>query len=194
MKRRTLVAGLGSLTASSVLAVGAGAFTSVSATRRVTVQTSGDNDALLGLKQLGDGTRTVYGRSVEGGSPEQVAFSFPGTGELASGSDLGLGTDSVYEFDRDAGESDDSHPTEGLLRIINQGTQPVMVHSEHNTESALEIELYDVTDADETALRDNHPVLDSGSYVDVGFRIRTHGASPGEFDETLTIVADHPDE
>ncbi|OYR60517.1 hypothetical protein [Halorubrum ezzemoulense] len=193
MKRRTLVAGLGSLSASIHLAVGSGAFTSVSAERRVEVDIEGDNDAFLGLKQLGGGTDTIYGRSVEGGPSEQVAFSFPGSGELSENPDLGLGTDSVYEFDRDSGESDDTAPTEGLLRITNQGTQPVEVYSKHKTDSELEIELYDVTDPDETALRDDLPTLRIGGNIDVGFRIRTFGADVDEFDETLTIVAKAPD-
>lgn len=194
MNRRTVIAGLGSLTAGGMLAVGTGAFTSVSAERRLTVETAGDNNALLGLKQLGDGSDTFHARSLEGGSPEQVGFSFPGTGELDESPDLGLGSDSVYEFNRDSGESDDPSPIEGLLRIENQGTQPVEVYSTYETDSALEIELYAVSDADRAALRDDPAKLDVGDSVDVGFRIRTFGADVGTFEETLTIVAKRVDE
>ncbi|TKX63365.1 hypothetical protein [Halorubrum sp. GN12_10-3_MGM] len=194
MNRRTIIAGLGSLTASSMLAVGTGAFTSVSAERRLTVETAGDNNALLRLKQLGDGSEVFRARSLEGGSPEQVGFSFPGTGELDENPDLGLGPDSVYEFDRDSGESDDPAPTEGLLRIENQGTQPVEIYSNHETDSELEIELYDVSDADRAALRDDPANLDVGDSVDVGFRIRTFGTDVGTFEETLTIVAERVEE
>ena len=193
MNRRTLIAGLGSLTASSVFTMGTGAFTSVSADRRLTVETAGDNNALLKLKQLGDGTG-YGGRSIENGTPEQVMFSFPGTGELDENLNFGLGVDSVYEFDRDSGESDDPDPTEGLLRITNQGSQLVEVYSEDTTPSDIDVELYDVADQDDTALRDRPAELDVGEFVDVGFRIRTFGADKDTFEETLTIVADQPDE
>lgn len=185
MKRRTLIASFGGLTAGSVFAVGSGAFTSVRTERSVTVETANDNDARLRFKQLGDGKR-----SVEDGTPERVEFSFPGLEERLDNPGLGLGPNSVYEFDRDAGESDDTDPVEGLMRIENQGTQPVEVYSKHATGSELEIELYDVTDSNETALRDDPVTLAVGEYVDVGFRIRTFDTESETFDETLTIIAE----
>lgn len=193
MKRRTVIAGLGSLAASSTLAVGSGAFTTVSAERTVVVETADDNDGLLSLSQRGDGTGLHGGRSDEGGTPEAVYFSFPGTSRQINNPELGLGTDSVYEFDQDSGEADDTSPSKGLLRIRNRGTQPVSVHSQFATESELDIELYDVTDPDRTALRDEPAVLAPGEDVDVGFRIRTFHSEIGQFDETLTIVADQPE-
>jgi len=189
MKRRNFIAVLGAAATSGATILGTGAFTSVSATRQLEVETAGDNNALLRLKQLGDGSR-----SSENGTPENVEFSFPGKDERLANPDLGLGADSVYEFDRDSGESDDPDPAEGLLRIENQGTQPVEVYSEHETDSELEIELYDVSDDDKTALRDDPPILGIGESVDVGFRIRTFSADVGTFDETLTIIADQPDD
>lgn len=193
MKRRTIIAGLGSLTASSVFAVGSGAFTSVSADRTVVVETADDNDALLALSQRGDGAGSYGGRSDEGGTPEEVYFNFPGASRQFEDPDLGLGTDSVYEFDQDSGEANDSSPVKGLLRIRNRGTQPVIAYSQFDTETELEIELYDVTDSDRTALRDDPAELAAGEYVDVGFRIRTFSVSVGGFNETLTIVADQPE-
>lgn len=186
MKRRQLITAIGGLAAGTSLTLGSGAFTSVSADRGLEVETVGDNDALLRLKQLGAG-----GRSIEDGSSEKVKFRFPSFGERLDG--LGLGSDSVYEFDRDSKESDESNPDEGLLRISNQGTQLVQVYSQFETDSELEVEIYDVTDPDETALRDDPVELSTGAHVDVGFRIRTFGAETGRFNETLTIVADQPD-
>jgi len=185
MKRRRFVVGVGGLASATSLALGTGAFTSVDADRRLTVETADDNDALLALSQLGDGKR-----SIEDGSPERVEFSLPGHGERLDEPDLGLGTDSVYEFDRDADESDDPDPTEGLIRIENRGTQRVSVYSDHETDSELEVELYDVADPDKTALRDDPAVLDEGGSVDTGVRVRTFDADVGTFDETLTIVAE----
>lgn len=184
MKRRTYLAGLGSLAAASGLTVGSGAFSSVSTERSLTVETAGDAEGLLSLQQLGSG-----GRSEDDGTPEKVEFSFPGTDRRLADSDIGLGTDSVYEFDNDADESGGAGSVDGLLKITNQGTQPVEVYSEHPTSSEIEIELYDVTDPDRTALRDEPATLAVGEHVDVGFRIRTNDAGVGTFDETLRIVA-----
>jgi len=190
MKRRTVLAGLGSLTASSALAVGSGAFTSVSADRTVTVETADDNQALLGLEERGDGEYGDGGRSLKGG--DTVSFSFPGVGRRLEDPEVGLGVDSVYVFVNDGGESAEADPDRGLARVENQGTQPVEVYSVHRTDTEIEIELFDVTDSDRTALRDDPVQLGAGEFVDVGFRIRTFDADVGEFDETLTVVADQP--
>lgn len=179
MNRRAFILGLGALAGGGSLAASSGAVSSVSADRRLTVETADDNVALLALEERGSGTRSVDDGSV-------VAFSFPGLRERLSNPDLGLGSDSVYEFDRDASAGG----TDGLLRIENRGTQSVEVYSEHQTSSDLAIELYDVTDPNDTALRDDPPELGVGEFVDVGVRIRTFGASIGTFDETLTIVAE----
>jgi len=182
MKRRTLISAIGGLTTSGIFAVGSGAFTSVGADRSVTIKTAQDDFALLQLDDLGNGAGAAgFGRSVEN-SDSEVEFYFPGFGE---DEELGLGTNSVYEFDQDSDATQD-----GLLQITNQGTQTVDVYSRHQTNSEIEIELYDVTEADKTALRDNPVTLDVGESVAVGFRIRTAGADIGEFNETLTIVAE----
>jgi len=189
MKRRTLLVGLGGVATACSTIVSTGAFTRVSADRRISVNTSGDNDAFLALSQRGSSKYTGGGRASETGTPETVEFSFPSLGERLN-DEVGLGADSVYEFDRDAGESARSDPIEGLLRIKNQGTERVEVYSKHQRDSELEIELYDIDDSERQALRDNPTLLDVGEYVDVGFRIRTFGAEAGEFNEILTIVAE----
>lgn len=186
MNRRTVIAGFGGV-AASVLAVGSGAFTTVSAERTVTIETANDDDALLALSDRGDSGDGFSGRSWSDGAT--VSFSFPGTGRRISNSDLGLGVDSVYEFSRDSGDDAES----GLARIKNRGTQPVAVYSTHDTNSGLEIELFNVDSAESTALRDDPAELTVGDFVDVGFRIRTNEAGIGEFSETLTIIADQPD-
>lgn len=188
MKRRTFIGSLGAAAAGGSAILGTGAFTSVSATRTLTVETTDDNEALLALSELGEGTEGAGGRSSKGG--DTVTFSFPGVGRRLDNPDLGLGTDSVYEFDQDGGEADEPDPDTGLFRIENRGTQSVTVHSEFPAESQIGVELYDVTDPDKTALRDEPAELDVGDSVDVGFRIRTFGADVDTFEETLTIVAE----
>ena len=192
MKRRKFILGTGAVAAGGASLLGSGALGSVEAERRVEIQMADDSEAFLALKQLGSGKYTIGGRSIEDGTPEVVQFSFPGVGERLNNPELGLGKESVYEFARDSGESQKTNPIEGLLRITNQGTQAVEVHSEHETDSDLEIGLYDVTDSDSKSLRDEPAVLNVGEKVDVGFRIRTFGVELGTYDETLTIVADNP--
>lgn len=192
MKRRTLLAGVGSLTAASSMVLGSGAFTNVSAARTVNVELADDNQSLLALHERGEARYAEGGRSNKGG--DTLSFSFPGVGERINDPDTGLGVDSVYEFTQDSGEASKQDPEQGLARIQNQGTQPVEVYSAHETNSDLEIELFDVTDSDWTALRDDPVELTVGAEVHIGVRIRTQNGSTGEFDETLTIIADQPDE
>lgn len=187
MKRRQIIAALGGVAGVSSLVVSSGAFNFVDVERTVSVAVADDNTAFLALSQLGDG-KGFGGRSIEDGTPEEVQFSFPGVSERLNDG-LGLGTDSVYEFDRDSGESQGGTPVEGLLRIKNQGTQPVEVYSKHQTTSEIEIELYAVEDPAKTALQSEPVELSVGQHVDVGFRIKTFGADVDVFDETITIVA-----
>jgi hypothetical protein len=191
MKRRTVLTGLSGLIAAATATIGSGAFANVSVERKATIRVADDNDAFLALSQLGGGRYSVGGRSIENGSPEVVQLSFPGVGERLNDPELGLGVDSVYVFERDSGESG-SGATEGLLRIGNQGTQTVEVTAEHTMGSELEIELYDVTDSDRTALEDEPVELAVGDAVNVGVRIRTFEADLGTFNETITIAAEVP--
>lgn len=181
MNRRRFIVGLtsGSVAAGTVL--GTGAFNSVEADRHLSVEVAHDNDAYLGLRQLGAGER-----SLEDETPEQVKFRFPSFVERNEDSDLGLGKDSVYEFVFDAEEND----TPGLLQITNQGTNNVVVSTEHESKAELEIETFDVTDPDRTALRDSPVELSPGKFVDVGFRIMTFDSQIGTYEETLTIIGE----
>lgn len=192
MNRRKYLSLLGAGVAST-LAIGSGAFTSVSAQRGLTVQVAPDAQALLRLKELGAGDGPFgVGRSADNAA-DRVEFSFPGPGQ---DEEVGLGTDSVYEFDKDSKEPEEEDPESGLLQIQNQGTQPVEVFSRQQTESNLVIELYDVKDSDKKALRESPLVLDIGEFVNVGFRIRTFEAVPREddYDVTLTIIAQKPED
>lgn len=181
MNRRRFIIGLisGSVAVGPIL--GSGAFSSVETDRSLTVEVVHDNDAYLSLRQLGSGKR-----SIEDGSPEQVEFRFPGFQEALDDPDLGLGKNSVYEFVFDAEEDD----TRGLLRIKNLGTNTVELYSEEKTKSELGIQLFDVTDPNRTALRNDPVEISVGEYVDVGFRIETLNAQVGTHHKTLTIVTE----
>lgn len=177
MRRRRFLAGVGGLTAAGGAALGTGAFTGVEAERSVSIDVADDDRAFLRLEPLvKDGNKdNPTGRSRTFG--QAVSFTIPGGGDGESQSAEGVGLDSVYEF-------------HDLLQVSNQGTQPVELHSSYDGDSLADLAIVN----DNGVLRDNPPILDVGDSIDVGLYVDTHGSSIGEFDETLTIVADQPDE
>lgn len=177
MRRRRFLAGVGGLVSAGGAALGTGAFTSVKAERSVSIDVADDDRAFLRLEPLvKDGVKdSPTGRSKSFG--QAVSFTVPGTGNGESQSAEGVGLDSVYEF-------------HDLLQVSNQGTQPVELHSSYDGDSLADLALVN----DNGVLRDNPPILDVGDSIDVGLYVDTHGSSIGEFDETLTIIADQPDE
>jgi len=186
MRRRTLLAGLGSLVASGSLAVGTGAFSTTRAERTVSVSVADDADALLSLEPLGEGFRSED-------QDDEIQFSFPGLVEQLADDDLGLGPNSVYEFERDSGASDPFEPDptgaddEGLVKLTNRGTQPVTVTTEANVDG-VDVELYAVDDPDKEALSERQPELGVGEPLTLGFRVYTFD-EVGEFSGSLTITA-----
>ncbi|MFC7131942.1 MULTISPECIES: hypothetical protein [Salinibaculum] len=181
MKRRNVLATLGTLSAGGAFTVGSGAFTSVSAKRAVTVEVVDDDRAYLRLEPLeykgldsdSDGSRELTGRSFTNGG--QVQFELPGYEDGENLNTEGLGLDSTYEF-------------HDLLKIVNQGTQPVEIYSSYDGTAVHDLALV----RDNGVLRNDPPTLDVGEHLGVGLYIDTHGSSIGEYDETLTIVADQP--
>jgi hypothetical protein len=185
MNRRTVLAGLGSLTAGG-LAVGSGAFTSVNAERSVSVATSRDSDAYLELVPIGRGFRSATD------GPE-LEFNIPGLGE--TGDDgyneqdpEGVGVDSVYRFGRD-GQADEP----GLFEIRNQGTQPVRVWT---TQPQLEngepkVDIYNVENGEVLTEDDRSRLVEvGGEPILGGLRIDTHGVDPGKrFEVVIRINA-----
>lgn len=171
MKRRKFLIGAGSLVATSAAAIGTGAFSSVSADRSVSVNTADDDSAFLQLEPIADNGKL---RSVESGS--KVYLQIPGSGPNESGA-KGVAVDSVHEF-------------HDLIKVTNQGTQSVKLYSRYAGSNLRDLAL--VTDGG--VLRGDPPTLGVGESIDVGLYIDTHESALDEFDETLTIVADQPDE
>ena len=178
MKRRKLLATVGTIAGTSGV-IGSGAFTSVDAERTIKASVADDDRALLRLEPLvgegldddGDGDPEVTGRSFTSG--QEVSFELPGDERGENSNAEGLGVDSIYEF-------------HDLLNITNQGTKPVEVFSEFKGSELNDLAL--VTDAG--LLRTNRPTLNVGESVDVGLYLDTDGSTTGEYDETLTIVAE----
>ena len=170
MNRRSFVAALSAVVGGSSALVGTGAFSSVSAERSVSMELANDNTAFLRMKPLPNSN----GRSISNG--ENVALSIPGAAPFSDGSNAeGVGLDSVYEF-------------ENLVRVWNQGTQPVRLYSTYDGTNLSDLALVH----DGEILRDDPPTLGVGDDIAVGLYIDTHGSDLGEFDETLTIVAEQP--
>lgn len=177
MRRRSFLAGVGTLAGVGGATLGTGAFTRVSAERAVSVAVARDYRAFLRLEPLvdegldGEPTRRSFtsGRIVE--------FELPGNGDGENGE--GVGVDSTYEF-------------HDLMRVENHGTQPVEVYSTYGGGEIADLALV----RDSGILRDDPPILEVGEGLDVGLFVDTHGTDIREeaYDETLTIVADQPDE
>jgi hypothetical protein len=175
MKRRSLLASVGALTGAGGLTIGTGAFTSVSAERSVSIAVASDQEAFLRLEPIKDSgiDGNATGRSINPGN--QVQFHIPGKLDGENDDSEGVGIDSVYEF-------------HDLLRIENHGTQSVTVQSEYAGTELNELAL--VTDDGRLSEMENLPTLSTGEGIDVGLYIDTHGSDTGEYDETLTIVAE----
>lgn len=174
MKRRTVLAGLGGLTAAGGLTIGSGAFTSVNAERVINIDTAQDSDALLKLDALGKAYRSSSG--------DQITFAFPSleeseTSQVNTQNPQGLGTDSIYRFASEAGSDED-----GLFRAINQGTQDVRLWgSQPRTETGdgeklPEVDIFDVSSGEVVTEDNPSKVLSPGQDTFIGgFRINTHG-------------------
>lgn len=116
MQRRKFVVGLGALASGSAAAVGTGAFTSVEATRDISVGVAGDQSALLAFDKAttgedGSGSNTPNAQDyVTLPTDGQLALDFTGSDEGATG----LNDNASTKFSN-------------LFDIVNQGTQEVEV-------------------------------------------------------------------
>jgi len=185
MKRRTILLALGGLAGSSGAAIGSGAFSSTAANRTVSISVAGDMEAYLGIDEVGDGGRS----QIDG---DTLRLYLPSLGETSPrvGGDpnLGLGTDSVYEFHQDTEEGPDG--VEGLFKITNQSPNRIRVYSKPHSSNRVEFSLYHVNDGSRTKLRNEPLVLETGSSRNLGVRVKTYNSVPGNFSETLKIVAE----
>ncbi|WP_439027428.1 hypothetical protein [Haloarchaeobius sp. DT45] len=177
MRRRRFLAGAGMLVGAGSAALGTGAFTSVESERSVSIVVAKDYYAFLRMEPIGDkgidGEET--GRSFVNG--EQIEFEIPGDEDGENPGAAGVGVDSVYEF-------------YDLVSVSNQGTQPVQIYSTYDGNTLADLALI----AGDGVLRKDPPVLDVGDDIGLGLYIDTHDSNIGEFEETLTIVADQPDD
>lgn len=183
MKRRKILIGVGGILASS-FAVGSGAFSSVSATRDVSVAVANDHEAYLTLTQRGSGKR-----STSDGQASKLSFDIPGSDDSKyGGTDPGgVGTDSVYRFAEDAA-SDQS----GLFAVENSGTDPVRVFgSQDSTSGVPTVNIFDVKTGSLLTKASPSAPLTVGDQLICGLEIDTEGidSRDKEYSLDLTINA-----
>jgi hypothetical protein len=172
MKRRRFLASVGGFAVAGSAVLSTGAFTSFEAERSVSIAVADGDRAFLRLELIvkngidGEPVR----RSFSNGS---IRFVIPGNGNGENSDAEGVGLDSIYEFHE-------------LLEVYNQGTQPAQVHSVYDGNNLEDLALVN----DDGVFGDDPPTLAVGGSTDVGLYIDTHGSEIGEFDETLTIVAE----
>ncbi|MFC7069036.1 hypothetical protein [Halobaculum lipolyticum] len=106
MKRRTFLAGLGTAAAGTTTAVGTGAFTSVSADRRVSVAVADDSAALVGLEAPNELENGEYATDATEGEADTLSVHFDSDAAVGG---AGVNANAVSRFD-------------SVFRIVNRGT------------------------------------------------------------------------
>ena len=184
MRRRRFITALGGFAGAGSLAVGSGAFNFANVERTISVAVADDRDAFLKLTQRGSGERSDVD-----GNPDTLEFNIPGDddGDYPVGNPTdpgGVGTDSVYRFDQDAGGDE-----EGLFGITNQGTRPVEVYSTQPTTSGVpSVTIFDVTSGDLLTEENPSDPLGVGEQLLCGLEIDTHGVDVQNDEYSVSLV------
>jgi hypothetical protein len=173
MRRRRLLASVGGFAVAGSAVLGTGAFTSVEAERSVSITVADDNRAFLGLEPIAEYGTNKQSTLQSYSDGQSIGFEIPGSGNGENSDAEGVGLDSIYEFHE-------------LLEVYNKGTQAVKIDSTYDGDNLADLALVN----DDGVLGDDPPTLSVGASIDVGLSIDTHGSEIGEFDETITIVAE----
>ncbi|WP_127117299.1 hypothetical protein [Halorubrum sp. PV6] len=116
MRRRKLLIGIGAAAAGGGAAFGTEAFTSVQAERNVDVAVAGDRSSFIAIQPLSSNNAGKY---VNTESDDTVEIELDGGN---SGSGEGVAQDAITQL-------------EDLFRVVNQGSQPVSVYFEDDSEA-----------------------------------------------------------
>jgi hypothetical protein len=171
MKRRKVLAGIGSLAAGGAAAIGTGAFTSVEADRQVDVQIASDANAYLGLDNSGDANDAYFNTS---GDEYAVDFADSGNGGTGVNPNANTVAESVFTIENQGTqEVTVSLSGSGDISVQGQGTE-VSAPSSDGINASLDDDAGDAT-------------LGVGESIDVDFGINS-GTS--DLSGTLTINAD----
>lgn len=193
MKRRNFILGLGATATGAAGVVGSGAFSSVEADRKITVDVERDAEAFLTLVPNGGGNRSDV-------SDDLLRFSLPSLEEKGVGgrgdepnpqNPQGLGADSVYRFGKDAAE--DAEPP--LFRAENRGTQPVRIFgTPEDAEDQPTVRIFDVETGDLLTEESPSEEIKVGHDIGLGLEVDTHGLETDFYETIVTITALTDDE
>lgn len=179
MKRRQLLAGLGTVVASGV-ALGTGAFTSVEADRAVSVNVADEDQAYLALSPTQGPNSTFVTR--DSSTNNQLAIDINDASGTVDEGD-GVGLNSVYEFDN-------------TFQIENRGTQEIEVSISELADddfdpdaSGLTVQFYPGSGAD-NPLHNNPVTLGTGDSQAIGLKVETGEPNIKDFDADATVSAD----
>ena len=199
MKRRKMLAGLGSVAAGGAAVVGTGAFTSVTADRTVDVTVAGDASAYLGLEPVGGSPNSDYVLT----NGDEVSFDFSGDDGDSSGGGA---------VDGDGFNPDATTRINDLLRVTNQGTQSAAfwvnienlgAGSDFLTVEASGYSTFDSSFGSTTGASDqlaydggnagsvDEYTLGTGEDIYLHLIVDASGQSPNSFSGTVTFVAEN---
>lgn len=175
MKRRELLVGIGGLTAASLSAVGAGAFSSIEAGRRISINVDTDQYAYLELNPNSANFSKLHDGLLVFEFDEKVTPDDGGTYEDTGD---GPGADSEYEFT-------------DLFQIRNQGTNDIVVFGEYDDDDALEdVELVEKGRIKPLTKANPSSVVPSpGGDISIGLRVTVGDILPQEINTTVKIIA-----
>ena len=160
MNRRKYLAALGVLGSGTAAAMGTGAFTSVSASRDVSVSVADDTNGYLGLSASPNENGEFASVDTSSGGDGEIALDFG----ASDGGGSGVGLNSTYNFD-------------DVFRIENQGTQTIYVWANFSGEDLDDDDIwfYPGSDSDRELNDGSNSVvtLTTGQQVNVGVHIDT---------------------
>ncbi|WP_147270892.1 hypothetical protein [Haloplanus salinus] len=180
MQRRKFIAGVGSLAAGAAAVTGTGAFTSVSASRNVSISVAADNNAYLQMKEIDTPNSEAFVDG-SGGRSNTLSISIDET----SANGKGVNEQAVTFFD-------------DLFSITNQGTEPAWVWIKSNIQG---VNYYNSDDNEVISIDQGHPkkagygdreviqYIKVGEGFNVGLTINTIG-TPNDRSGMSKIIAD----
>jgi hypothetical protein len=170
VRRRRVLAALGTAAAGGSAVLGTGAFTSVEADRSVEVEVANDADALLAIVPSDE----PNGAFVTGADAGAARLDLSPSNDAVPGE--GVNDDAVTELD-------------DVFRLVNRGTRPVGVWIAAATGST--VDFYRRDDPDATLVgEDNAVCLGVGESVRVGVRVDTRETSTTDLLDTMTVHGD----
>ncbi|TKX72912.1 hypothetical protein EXE46_15115 [Halorubrum sp. GN11_10-6_MGM] len=177
MRRRKLLIGIGAAAAGGSAAFGTEAFTSVQAERNVDVSVAGDSSSFVAIQPLSSDNAGKYVDTENGDSTVEINLDGDN-----SGSGEGVAQDAVTQL-------------EDLFRVVNQGSQPVSVYFEDDSD-AVTFRVSgsaDALDATGQSLEgaDNSADLAVGEQVVVGMTVDTLSNDvSGQLLDSVVLYAD----